>query len=136
MKVQTIIVGRRESGQPLGKVLRARLGWSWSQVRQALGEGRVHLNANVCRNAAHKVTKGLRLQVYAGALRPRLAVARTPPKPAYSGPWPIIVYADAQVLVVDKPAGLTTMRHPGEAAAFGRRARRFLPPTLADLLPG
>ena len=28
------------------------------------------------------------------------------------------------------------MRHPEEAAEFGARARRYLPPTLADLLPG
>jgi 23S rRNA pseudouridine1911/1915/1917 synthase len=28
------------------------------------------------------------------------------------------------------------MRHPEEAAEHGARARRFLPPTLADLLPG
>jgi 23S rRNA pseudouridine1911/1915/1917 synthase len=48
----------------------------------------------------------------------------------------VIRHADDQVVVVDKPAGLTTMRHPEEAAEFGRRARRFLPPTLADLLPG
>ncbi|MBL8795135.1 MAG: hypothetical protein JNM56_14595 [Planctomycetia bacterium] len=27
------------------------------------------------------------------------------------------------------------MRHPEEAAEFGQRAQRFLPPTLADLLP-
>ncbi len=50
-------------------------------------------------------------------------------------PEPVIRYADAQVVVVDKPAGLTTMRHPHEAAEFGRRAHRFLPPTLADLVP-
>jgi 23S rRNA pseudouridine1911/1915/1917 synthase len=30
---------------------------------------------------------------------------------------------------------LTTLRHPHEAAEFGARAQRFLPPTLADLLP-
>jgi 23S rRNA pseudouridine1911/1915/1917 synthase len=48
---------------------------------------------------------------------------------------PVIRYADAQVVVVEKPAGLTTMRHPDEVAEFGPRARRFLPPTLADLLP-
>jgi 23S rRNA pseudouridine1911/1915/1917 synthase len=45
-----------------------------------------------------------------------------------------IRYVDAQIVVVDKPAGLTTMRHPAEIAEFGSRARRFLPPTLADLL--
>jgi 23S rRNA pseudouridine1911/1915/1917 synthase len=39
------------------------------------------------------------------------------------------------VVVVEKPAGLTTMRHPEEAAEFGARAQRYLPPTLADLLP-
>jgi 23S rRNA pseudouridine1911/1915/1917 synthase len=37
--------------------------------------------------------------------------------------------------VVDKPAGLTTMRHAHEAAEFGKRGQRFLPPTLMDILP-
>src|SRR3989442_5991511 len=50
-------------------------------------------------------------------------------------PKPILHYVDVQIVVVDKPAGLTTMRHPEEAAEFGARARRYLPPTLADLLP-
>ena len=48
---------------------------------------------------------------------------------------PVIRFADAQVVVVEKPAGVTTMRHAEEAAEFGRRARRFLPTTLLDLLP-
>jgi len=48
---------------------------------------------------------------------------------------PVIRYADAEIVVVEKPAGLTTMRHAEEEAEFGRRARRFLPPTLADILP-
>jgi len=48
---------------------------------------------------------------------------------------PVIRYADPQVVVVEKPAGLTTMRHLEEAAEFGRHARRFLPTTLFDLLP-
>jgi 23S rRNA pseudouridine1911/1915/1917 synthase len=39
------------------------------------------------------------------------------------------------VVVVEKPPGMTTHRHADEAAEFGARARRFLPPTLADLLP-
>lgn len=45
------------------------------------------------------------------------------------------MYVDEQIVVVNKPPDLTTMRHPGEAAEFGPRARRFLPPTLQDLLP-
>ena len=46
-----------------------------------------------------------------------------------------IVYEDPAVVVVNKPAGLTTMRHREEAAEFGERGRRFLPKTLADMLP-
>jgi 23S rRNA pseudouridine1911/1915/1917 synthase len=49
---------------------------------------------------------------------------------------PIIRYADAQVVVVDKLPGLTTMRHPHEAAEFGARGKRYLPATLSDLLLG
>jgi 23S rRNA pseudouridine1911/1915/1917 synthase len=58
------------------------------------------------------------------------------PKRRAHGPGPIIRYADKHLVVVDKPAGVTTMRHPTEAAEFGPRGQRFLPPTLADLLPG
>jgi 23S rRNA pseudouridine1911/1915/1917 synthase len=48
---------------------------------------------------------------------------------------PVIRYLDEQIVVVDKPAGLTTVRNPKEAAEFGARAQRFLPPTLGDKLP-
>lgn len=57
------------------------------------------------------------------------------PKRKAHGPQPIIRYADKHIVVVDKPAGLTTMRHAEEVAEFGPRGKRFLPPTLADLLP-
>ncbi len=46
-----------------------------------------------------------------------------------------ICYVDDAIVVVDKPPGLTTMRHADEAAEFGPRGRRFLPTTLADMLP-
>lgn len=65
--------------------------------------------------------------------RPDSRPARPPGPPQARGV--VIRFADEQVAVVDKPAGLTTMRHPEEVAEFGARARRFLPPTLADVLP-
>ncbi len=52
-----------------------------------------------------------------------------------SGAELTIRYLDPHVVVVEKPAGLTTMRHAEEAAEFGARALHYLPPTLADLLP-
>jgi 23S rRNA pseudouridine1911/1915/1917 synthase len=46
-----------------------------------------------------------------------------------------LLYADDAIVVVNKPAGLTTMRHAEEADEFGPRGKKFLPKTLADLLP-
>ncbi|OWK44364.1 RluA family pseudouridine synthase [Fimbriiglobus ruber] len=46
-----------------------------------------------------------------------------------------LVYSDDDVVVVNKPAGLTTMRHEEEAAEFGPRGMKFLPKTLADFVP-
>ncbi len=73
-----------------------------------------------------------------GPPRPTPKKARPP---AHQAPRPprvpgvVIRFVDAHIVVVEKPAGLTTMRHAEEAAEFGARGRRFLPPTLADLLP-
>ena len=47
----------------------------------------------------------------------------------------MIVYADDAVVVVDKPAGLTTHRHAEEVAEFGDRGKAYLPKTLADYMP-
>jgi len=57
-----------------------------------------------------------------------------PPGSAPTGPRPAIKFLDRHIVVVDKPTGLTTMRHAEEAAEFGR-GRRFLPKTLQDALP-
>src|SRR5262245_2433303 len=46
-----------------------------------------------------------------------------------------LIYADKHIVVIDKPAGLTTVRHAQETKALGRKARRYMPPTLVDLLP-
>jgi 23S rRNA pseudouridine1911/1915/1917 synthase len=60
----------------------------------------------------------------------------TPTRHIRPGTQPRILFTDAHILVVDKPAGLTTVRHSSEIREIGTRARRFLPPTLVDLLPG
>ncbi|MBI3822681.1 MAG: RluA family pseudouridine synthase [Planctomycetes bacterium] len=47
----------------------------------------------------------------------------------------IVRYVDKHIVVVEKPAGLTTVRHAGEVESLGKRAKKFLPATLVDLLP-
>lgn len=129
---QTITVAASEAGRTLAAVLKERLRLSWSQVRRLIREQGVKVGRKLCRNPNQPVARGDRLEVPA-----------PPPHgkaPAGSAgderlPKVRIRYADEQVVVVEKPAGLTTMRHAEEAAEFGGRARRYLPPTLADLLP-
>jgi 23S rRNA pseudouridine1911/1915/1917 synthase len=57
-------------------------------------------------------------------------------KPAAPVPDLDIVFSDDAIVVVNKPVGLTTMRHAGEVAEFGEHGQKFLTRTLAGLLPG
>jgi 23S rRNA pseudouridine1911/1915/1917 synthase len=118
-------ISSKESGSTVLQVLRAHLSLSWSQARRLVHEGHVYLGGVPCVDAARRVQRGQRLEVREHPAKPSQPATRNF----------AIRFADAHVVVVEKPAGLTTMRHPEEAAEFGARARRFLPPTLADLLP-
>jgi 23S rRNA pseudouridine1911/1915/1917 synthase len=133
MATRTFVVSQAEAGRAVAAFLKARLPLSWSAARRLVDEGRVHFGRGMCRNAAQRLKPGQKIHVHlpAGQSKPK---ARGP-RPTAHGPKPIIRYADAHVVVVDKPAGLTTMRHAHEAEEFGDRARRFLPATLAELLP-
>jgi 23S rRNA pseudouridine1911/1915/1917 synthase len=125
MTTQAFKISRAEAGQTVTAVLRSHLGLSWSQVRRLIAERQVWLAGAPCLDPTRRVRSGQLLEV-------------RPPSPASSQrlpPPPRLRFTDAHVVVVEKPPGLTTMRHPQEAAEFGRRARRFLPATLADLLP-
>jgi 23S rRNA pseudouridine1911/1915/1917 synthase len=136
-------VTRSESGRTVADLLRRHLSLSWSQARRLVQERRVHLAGTLCLDPARRVKPGQRLEVQppggkGGRQRPeRLRRPRRPPNVRLPEgiPEPVLRYADDQVIVVEKPFGLTTMRHADETAEFGARARRFLPPTLADVLP-
>ncbi len=73
-----------------------------------------------------------RKDVLAQAKREEQKTNPPPPKPI---PILKIVYQDKNLVIVEKPAGLTTNRNAAEVKAFGHRAKKFLPPTVADLLP-
>lgn len=140
MSTRAFVVARSESGRTVAAVVRERLSLSWSATRRLIGTGRVRVGYSVCRHEAQRLKPGQRLLVQTDANRPssraKRAVKKERPHEAKGrGPAPVVRFADAHVVVVDKPAGLTTVRHAHEAAEFGERGRRFLPPTLADLLP-
>jgi len=134
MNTRTYIVGRAEAGRTVADWLRHRLTLPLGDVRRLFREGRVYLGGAPCLDASRRLQRGQRLEV-----RGPSVAKKTPPGADASGSpaaKPVLVYADEHIVVADKPPGLTTMRHAEDVAEFGSRARRFLPPTLADLLPG
>jgi 23S rRNA pseudouridine1911/1915/1917 synthase len=148
MSTRSFIVGRREAGRSLLDMLRARLSLAPDAARRILRARQVRVAGKPCLDPQRRLRLGQRidvLNVHTGHTPPPRRSredrehgekGNSPPRPRPSGPAPVVRHADAQVVVVDKPAGLTTMRHAEDVAEFGARARRFLPSTLADLLPG
>ncbi|MBA4065016.1 MAG: RluA family pseudouridine synthase [Isosphaera sp.] len=158
------VVDRREAGKTLPAILKARYGLSWARAKRLVEGRHVKVSGQVETDVARRVKLGKPVEVAAGTVELSESVGRgegvkggrgeknpdrRPPtvqkpgrvRPAFtpSPPHPLtpsLVYQDDAVVVADKPAGLTTMRHADEAAEFGERGRKFLPKTLADLLPG
>lgn len=159
------VVDRREAGKTLAAVLRTRYGLSWSKAKRLVEGRHVKVSGQVENDIARRLKLGKKVELAAGTVETKRgdgekgrtgegAKGRTREKKSISLPprsklvkhpgtasSPVsspceIVYSDDSIVVVNKPAGLTTMRHKDEAAEFGERGRKFLPKTLADLLPG
>jgi 23S rRNA pseudouridine1911/1915/1917 synthase len=132
-------VRRREAGRSIVDCLRARLAIDVGQIRNLIQTGNVFLSGKPCRNPHWVVRPGQQVRIHLLDLRGKGQSKSGSPKEKSAikkKEYGLAVrFQDAHVVVVDKPAGLTTMRHREEAAEFGERGKRFLPATLADLLP-
>src|SRR5262245_15458567 len=112
--MSTFLVTRSEAGNTVTAVVRNRLGLSWSAARRLVEQGRVRLAGRPCPDPAQRVRAGQRLDVPGQKQSQPLENLK-------SRRGVFIRFADDHIVVVDKPAGLTTMRHPEEAAEFGPR---------------
>ncbi len=113
----------RQVDQTLAAALREWMpGSSWNQVRKLLTARRVMLSGNLCVDPARrlKLQDVVKILPYPAAPPPREEDVR-------------IRYLDEHVIVVEKPAGLTTTRHKEERDWPARRKQ--LQPTLDELLP-
>jgi 23S rRNA pseudouridine1911/1915/1917 synthase len=137
MATRILTVSRGEAGWTVQEWLRARLKLSPSAASGLLRSRKVRLAGTVCTNPAWRLRAGQRVEILASA--PSAGGRKQPSGPRSSSggrvPNPLIRFVDEHVVVVEKPSGLTTMRHAEDVAEHGTRARRFLPATLADLLP-
>ena len=112
-----------QAGATLAAVLRSRLtGQSWSQVRRLIETRHARVNGELCLDPARRLKKGETVELLAKpAPKPRQAESIT------------IRHLDEHVVVVEKPSGLPTVRHPLERDWTPRR--KALAPTLEDLTP-
>ena len=120
---QTFHITAEEAGKTLAAVLRARLeGTPWSAVQRLVTSRRIMIDGNLCRDEARRLKRAEVVKVLEHPLPP-------PPKEDDV----VIRYLDSQVVVVEKPSGLTSVRHHEERA--WKEDRKNIQPTLEDLLP-
>jgi len=140
MSTRIFVIHRRQAGQPLLATLQAELRLPRDDVLRTLRAGDVRLAGNVCTDPERRVRSGQRVHVTLRGKPPRQEKVKPAPERKAPAPQPathgiVVRYVDEAIAVVEKPAGLTTVRHKDEEREFGSRAKRFLPATLADLLP-
>jgi len=116
-------VSPQEAGYTLAKVLRSRLGGvSWNDVRKLIAARRVKVGDAICADEARRLQEN------------EVVVLLEHPKPLPRVAHPdrlVIRHLDEHVVVVEKPTGVNTVRHPAELE--WSEQRRELDPTLEDL---
>ena len=99
---QTILVAASEDGQRVDRVLAQHAGLSRSRLKALILAGEIAIDGRTIRDPAHRVNAGA-----------AITVRVPPPADPVPGPEAIalaVVYEDAELIVIDKPAGLVV--HP------------------------
>lgn len=116
-------VAAQETGFTLAKVLRSRLGGpSWNDVRKLIAARRVKVGDAICSDEARRLKED------------EVVVLLEHPKPLPRTAHPerlVVRHLDEHVVVLEKPSGVNTVRHPAELE--WSEQRRELDPTLQDL---
>jgi 23S rRNA pseudouridine1911/1915/1917 synthase len=154
------LIERRENGRTVAEVLRLRYRLSWSQAKRLVERGHIRVAGQTTRASEQRVKTGNRFWIAAGVIEVKSVAVKPARKAKPAEPSPPgrkkatgegrerakksaaaantvaleIVYSDDAIVVVNKPAGLTTSRSKEDAEEFGRGAK-FLPKTLAEVLP-
>jgi 23S rRNA pseudouridine1911/1915/1917 synthase len=110
-------VGADLAGHPVDAVVRTLFGLSWGRARELVRRGKVAVDGRAVLEATTRVKGGAEVVLDEAARDPRTAAAELPPD--------AIVYVDAHVVVVEKPAGISTVPFDpaGMGASIGKRAR-------------
>ena len=145
MPIRVIPIQRHLVGQSVADVLHGELRLGRGIILQYMRKKKVHLSGHLCQTPGRRVRPGQRLEIVLKepSKKKELAGLHRKKEPAdsrrdarHEGIRHDVRSAllDAHIVVVDKPAGLTTVRHASEVEEVGR-AQKYLPPTLVDVLP-
>jgi 23S rRNA pseudouridine1911/1915/1917 synthase len=120
---ESLSIPAEQAGLTMAAWLRLRLpGQSWNQVRRLVESRRVRIDGDLCLDPARRLREGVCVEL----------LARPAPRP-HQAESIVVRHLDEHVLVVEKPSGMSTVRHPAERDWTERR--KALSPTLEDLVP-
>jgi 23S rRNA pseudouridine1911/1915/1917 synthase len=115
-------VSANHVGQTVASVIKTfEPDLSWTKIRKLVASRHVQVNGNLCLEETRRLQEGEVVKFFEHPLAP-------PPKAESIE----IVYLDQFLVVVNKPSGITSVRHAGEDSPRGRKQKQ---PTLEDLMP-
>jgi 23S rRNA pseudouridine1911/1915/1917 synthase len=121
--MQTVTVSDEFAGQTLAAIIRNQNPkLSWKQARSVVATRRITLNSELCLDPARRVKTGDIIEI----------LDQPQKLPKEFTQELVVRYLDPHIVVVEKPTGINTVRHPTEREWDYRR--RSLSPTLEDRL--
>jgi len=123
MSSDSLVISSEQNGATLAAVLRRH--WpdqSWSHVRRLIETRRIRIGGEVCLDPARRLREGQVIEI----------LDRPAPKPRQHETIKI-AYLDTHLVVVEKPSGVSTVRHPLERDWPAKR--KALSPTLEEIVP-
>jgi 23S rRNA pseudouridine1911/1915/1917 synthase len=123
LTTQSFSISAAENGQTLAAFLRSQLSdTSWTNIKRLVLTRRARIDGDLCLDPARRLREGQTVELSA-----------EPAQPPRRHDALIIRHIDSHIVVVEKPSGISTVRHPSERAWSARR--KALHPTLVDLVP-
>src|SRR5688572_29429371 len=111
-------IAELDSPTPLETVLRHRFpGASWNAIRRLISSGKVRVATLPASEARRLVAPGVQLQIQMTAPRP---------KPVFRVAADYVVFCDPSVVVVRKPAGISSVDHEDEPTSLASELRDWL----------
>jgi 23S rRNA pseudouridine1911/1915/1917 synthase len=90
------------NGRALDAIVRTLADTSWSEARRWIETGKIRLAGQVTLEGQRKIRKGARISLHMSSPRPRIARVQRLERD-------LVVHLDAQVVVVRKPAGMSSV---------------------------